>query len=125
MTTTHQYLLRPTTAFSAKARIREFRTYPVSENPAAVTSVLDGREKEMHVLTDPAVECVAIFTELFRPRVFDHICVGKPSVSQTYAPNLNRYQLTKHERLRIRCSSACRNSPALIRGLLTSHHRIL
>lgn len=78
----------------------------------------------MHVLTDPPVERVAIFTKMFRPRIFDHICVGEPRVSQTYALDLGLYPLTKHERPRIRCFSACRNIPALIRGLLTSHHQI-
>lgn len=35
----------------------------------------------MHVWSDPAVERVPVLTELFCPRVLDHICIGEPLLS--------------------------------------------
>lgn len=48
-------------------------SYPVSKDPAAVRAVLNSGEEEVNIRSNPAIECVAVFAELFCQRVFDHV----------------------------------------------------
>lgn len=52
---------------------------PVGEYPAAVGTVLDGAEEEVHVRTDPAVEGVAVGAEFGGSGIGDHVGVWEPA----------------------------------------------
>jgi len=50
----------------------------VGEDPAAVGTVFDGAEEEVHVWAYPAVESVAVVAEVGSFGVGDHVFVGEP-----------------------------------------------
>ena len=80
MTMIRQYLPHPAghTVSGASNLPASLLSYLMCQHPAAVTSIFNRGKEEMHVLTDPAVECVTIFTKVFRPWICDHIRIREP-----------------------------------------------
>src|SRR6202012_997066 len=78
MTKIHQCLLRPA-HWSASSRNLQKSAYSVCQHPAAVASVFDGGEQEMHVLSNPALESIAVVAEMRRARIGEHVGVGEPT----------------------------------------------
>jgi len=53
------------------------------QHPTTILAAFDGREEEMHVGPDPAVEGVAVFAKMLGFGVFDHVCVWEPGFTMS------------------------------------------